>query len=571
MYKLIRTLLPVLAAMIATTVSAQSVSWKSSVQHLDGQTYRIVLEASIPAPWHMYDMGPYEGGPNATTITFTPGEGAVLEGGVEQLTRPERHYDKTFGMEIGTFARKAQFAQSVKLTAPQATVKAELAWMICNDTSCLPPDDTELTITLPAGATPAVQPAETPAKESAAAPETVPAAEIAPAQKDAAGGGSLWGLIIEAILWGFAALLTPCVFPMVPMTVSFFMKGSGSPALGRIRALSAQINGAATLDDVRPLLSELQAQMTSRRGVKVVPMLELLQDFSARHASGAAADYVGFGLDVLDHNSFIRRGDVVVLGGYPSDGKTALALMMAYHMAKTLKVGFFSLETSAGKIGDRIVTQGMQIDFDAIKRSRLTDRDWGTFAVCSEDAVKRRLDVIQASGMTAGDIMAESITYGYDVIFVDYVQLIVPEGNPRDLRSEQMATVSRALHTFAQSRGVLVVELAQLSRPERGAWRAPDMHDLKETGQFEQDADLIVMIYRPDPKQNYSQEKCRVIQIAKSKEGRRGKGVFAFDGRHQTFAPYTRDDEKGRKEKTDGEAPGQMALEEVPEDENAPF
>ena len=236
MYKLIRTLLPVLAAMIATTVSAQSVSWKSSVQHLDGQTYRIVLEASIPAPWHMYDMGPYEGGPNATTITFTPGEGAVLEGGVEQLTRPERHYDKTFGMEIGTFARKAQFAQSVKLTAPQATVKAELAWMICNDTSCLPPDDTELTITLPAGATPAVQPAETPAKESAAAPETVPAAEIAPAQKDAAGGGSLWGLIIEAILWGFAALLTPCVFPMVPMTVSCFMKGSGSPARGRIRA-----------------------------------------------------------------------------------------------------------------------------------------------------------------------------------------------------------------------------------------------------------------------------------------------------------------------------------------------
>ena len=206
-------------------------------------------------------------------------------------------------------------------------------------------------------------------------------------------------------------------------------------AVRRIHALMAQGCGEPTLDALRPLISEMQAQMTSRRGVKVVPMLELLQDFSARHASGAAADYVGFGLDVLDHNSFIRRGDVVVLGGYPSDGKTALALMMAYHMAKTLKVGFFSLETSAGKIGDRIVTQGMKIDFDAIKRSRLTDRDWGIFAVCSEDAAKRRLDVIQASGMTAGDIMAEAITYGYDVIFVDYVQLIVPEGNPRDLRS----------------------------------------------------------------------------------------------------------------------------------------
>ena len=82
---------------------------------------------------------------------------------------------------------------------------------------------------------------------------------------------------------------------------------------------------------------------------------------------------------------------------------------------------------------------------------------------------------------------------------------------------------------------------------------------------------LIVMIYRPNPTSDYSQEKCRVIQIAKSKEGRRGKGMFAFDGKHQTFAPYTRDDERGRKDKTDVEAPGQMALAEVPEDKDAPF
>ena len=244
MYKLIRTLMLTLAAVVVTTASAQSVSWKNSVEHLDGDTYRIVLEASIPAPYHMYDMGPYEGGPNATTFTVTPGAGAVLEGGVEQLTQPERHYDKTFEMEIGTFAKKARFAQKVKLTAPAANVKVRIDWMICDDTSCLPPDDTELTVTIPAGATVANQPATTSEEAATAQVETsvptetatAPAAEIAPAQKDAAGGGSLWGLIIEAILWGFAALLTPCVFPMVPMTVSFFMKGSGSPALGRFRA-----------------------------------------------------------------------------------------------------------------------------------------------------------------------------------------------------------------------------------------------------------------------------------------------------------------------------------------------
>ena len=96
MHNLFRTLLLPIAAMFAVTaVSAQNVSWKSTVEHLDGDMYRIVLEASIPAPYHMYDMGPYEGGPNATTITFTAGAGATLEGGVEQLpsattTRPSR-------------------------------------------------------------------------------------------------------------------------------------------------------------------------------------------------------------------------------------------------------------------------------------------------------------------------------------------------------------------------------------------------------------------------------------------------------------------------------------------------
>lgn len=234
MHKLIRVCLLTLATVLsAFTASAQSVTWKSSVEPLDGDIYRIVFEASIPTPYHMYDMGPYEGGPNATTIVITPGEGMTLDGGVEQLTTPERHYDEMFSMEIGTFSGKAQFAQRVRLTAEQATAKAQIEWMICDDTSCMPPDDTELTITVPAGA----KAESVPAAEIKPAMPAAPDAEIAaPATKDAAGGGSLWSLIIEAILWGFAALLTPCVFPMVPMTVSYFLKGEGGVAMGRLRA-----------------------------------------------------------------------------------------------------------------------------------------------------------------------------------------------------------------------------------------------------------------------------------------------------------------------------------------------
>lgn len=234
MHKLIRVCLLTLATVLsAFTASAQSVTWKSSVEPLDGDIYRIVFEASIPTPYHMYDMGPYEGGPNATTIVITPGEGMTLDGGVEQLTTPERHYDEMFSMEIGTFSGKAQFAQRVRLTAEQATAKAQIEWMICDDTSCMPPDDTELTITVPTGA----KAESVPAAEIKPAMPAAPDAEIAaPATKDAAGGGSLWSLIIEAILWGFAALLTPCVFPMVPMTVSYFLKGEGGVAMGRLRA-----------------------------------------------------------------------------------------------------------------------------------------------------------------------------------------------------------------------------------------------------------------------------------------------------------------------------------------------
>lgn len=232
MHKLIRSLLPLLGALLATTASAQSVVWSSTVEHLGGDNYRIVLQADVPQGYHMYDMGPYDGGPNATTILLTPGEGATLEGGVEQLSTSHRYYDDIYLMEIGTLAGKARFAQKVKLSAPQADVKAAIEWMICDDTSCMPPDDTEFTITLPAGSVSTSSATVAPAENTPHA--TVE--EVAPAQKDAAGGGSLWALIIEAILWGFAALLTPCVFPMVPMTVSFFMKGSGSPAMGRIRA-----------------------------------------------------------------------------------------------------------------------------------------------------------------------------------------------------------------------------------------------------------------------------------------------------------------------------------------------
>ena len=219
---LLALLLPLLPA------AAQNVAWSSSVEALGSDEYRIVLTAAIPTDYHMYDMGPYgTNGPTATTLLFTPGEGAELVGAVELLTPPDRHHDEMFDMEIGTLENRAVFAQQVRLTAARSSVAVDIEWMICNDTSCSPPDDLHLEIAVPAASAPAAKAEE----RIAAQPATATAAP-----KDAAGDKGLWALIVEAVIWGFAALLTPCVFPMVPMTVSFFMKSAGSPALGRIRA-----------------------------------------------------------------------------------------------------------------------------------------------------------------------------------------------------------------------------------------------------------------------------------------------------------------------------------------------
>ncbi len=209
-------LLSAMSVILGTALAhAQDVQWNYKVNDLGNNTFEIVFNASVEKTWHMYDLGPYDAmGPNPTVINFESTEGARLEGEAYEVTEPIVVYDEVFGMEIGYYENAATLAQKVVLTAPSASLKGYVEWMVCNDVGCTPMQYWDFEIALPAaGAT--------------AAADTTPAAGE---------GGSLWGIILEAILWGFAALITPCVFPMVPMTVSFFMKGSENKAKGRFRA-----------------------------------------------------------------------------------------------------------------------------------------------------------------------------------------------------------------------------------------------------------------------------------------------------------------------------------------------
>lgn len=347
----------------------------------------------------------------------------------------------------------------------------------------------------------------------------------------------------------------------------------------RIKNLAQYIlENAVTLDDCRQPCADMAQLLADGRRIDAWTMQEMMEDFfRAQDPDAPAPEYVTYGLDVVDQRNYTELGDVVMIGGYPSDGKTALALMMAYHMAARYKVGFFSLETDKRKVRDRMVASVAQIDFDAIKRRTLTESDWAGLAAKSTDMSTRDLTVLRAAGMTVADIQSASQAYGFQVVVIDYVQLITPEVSRRAPRSEQMADVSRALHTFAQSSGTLVIELAQLTRQERGSWREPDMHDLKESGQFEQDADIIFLLYRPSPSDDtLDQEKNRILKIAKYKEGPRGRWPLYFDGPKQTFSVMTDADGKAvlrqlvnagkkAKSKNKAEAQGQQTMSEFRE------
>ena len=198
--------------MMALAQSENPVKWLHSVSDNGEGRYTVQMKATMADGWHIYDLGPYEF-ITATSLKFEPSEGVTPVGDLRVLSKAVRHMDDIFGIEIGYFEKEARFEQDFE---GEGDVKVAIEYMACNDTNCTPPAEEEMVVTL--------------GKATDA-----PKAEVK-AVKDAAGAGSLWSLIIEAILWGFAALLTPCVFPMVPMTVSFFMKNSGSVARGRINA-----------------------------------------------------------------------------------------------------------------------------------------------------------------------------------------------------------------------------------------------------------------------------------------------------------------------------------------------
>ncbi|MBQ6072585.1 MAG: thioredoxin family protein [Bacteroidales bacterium] len=207
-----RLLILTLLLAVPAFAQQQPVSWKAEAVQVEGNTYEIRATGTISGNWHIYDLTDYgSSGPNGTIFTVDAGDKVKLLGDPYISSEVHKGFDDVFGIEIGTCESPVVICQKVELLqGNEVTVPVTVEWQACNDENCIPPDDFTVDVTLPGGAgLPVLAPAE---------PEPDPNA-TAPGE-----GKSIWGLILEAIAWGFVALLTPCVFPMIPMTVSFFLK-----------------------------------------------------------------------------------------------------------------------------------------------------------------------------------------------------------------------------------------------------------------------------------------------------------------------------------------------------------
>lgn len=304
--------------------------------------------------------------------------------------------------------------------------------------------------------------------------------------------------------------------------------------LARLQAMAMQLASCRDMDEARSLVTQAGRIVGGRPGVRVMTMEQGFLDFYARQQT--AARLITWGMDKIDGTLKAEwGGDFVVLGGYPSAGKTALSLQLAWNQAREHRVGYFSLETKPEKLVDRAVSAVCGVNFGRIKAHTLTQDDWTACADHSQAFVGRNLEVIQAGGLSVVDIQALALAGRYEIIYIDYLQLITPDDKRRS-DVEQVTQISKDLHVMAQTTGITVVALSQLSRPKSTGKEeaSPGLHSLRQSGQIEQDADGVLLLYKEEPKMPNSR---RCLKIAKNKDGEAGGiALLILDGAHQRFS-----------------------------------
>ncbi len=296
---------------------------------------------------------------------------------------------------------------------------------------------------------------------------------------------------------------------------------------------------------------------------------------------------ISTGLDDLDHKlGGLHRSDLIILAGRPSMGKTALATNIAFNAArmcvrekgaddqqKTVRgavVGFYSLEMSAEQLAGRILADVSEVPSDKIRRGDMDERDFQSLKEAAAEISLLPLHIDDTGGISISQLAARARrlqrTHGLDMLVVDYLQLVTTSGGKNDNRVQEVSQITQNLKAIAKELHIPVIALSQLSRQvEQRDDKRPQLSDLRESGSIEQDADVVMFVFResyylerqePDAAdENFIAWKERMekkagraeVIVAKQRHGPIGKVELAFNPARVRFgnlAPEYRSDEE---------------------------
>lgn len=242
----------------------------------------------------------------------------------------------------------------------------------------------------------------------------------------------------------------------------------------------------------------------------------------------------------------LQKGDLIVIAGRPSMGKTTFALNIAENAAfgpKKAKVGVFSMEMSREQLAFRMVSSLGRVDQTHLRIGNVGDEEWTRITMAIEMMKDSNIHIDDTGALTPTEVRARARRlkreHGLDLIVLDYLQLMQVAGT-KENRATEISEISRSLKALAKELAVPVIALSQLNRSvEQRTDKKPVMSDLRESGAIEQDADVIMMIYREEVyDKNSTRKGIADIIITKQRNGEIGEIQLTFLGKYTKFENF---------------------------------
>lgn len=306
--------------------------------------------------------------------------------------------------------------------------------------------------------------------------------------------------------------------------------------------------------EARYIIDDLESKLLNTNDFeeeKTISASELMNStitlIEERYNNGGKLPGVTTGYKKIDSatNGFIK-GDLMVIAARPSMGKTALIINMLNRLPKENKAMLFELEMSPEKLGLRMLSPKALLNSRNLSRGQIEGSDFGLIMKKSgEIALKNNIFINCKAGLSVAEIKAEAkkikIKHGLSIIFVDHLGKVKP-ANPKATRNDQIGQISEDLKNLAKDLDICVVALSQLNRAVEGRPdKRPTLSDLRDSGNIEQDADEILLLYRDDyyaERENRESESPKELEImvAKNRDGEVGLIKLLYDTKYQLIS-----------------------------------